>query len=702
MMMDADLLGLGVLVGHHATRVVRELRRQSDSLRAQHLWDAIKAVRAQKQIPAIPRMARYMSRYHGLTKEATQRLLDLAVEDNLVKLENKIGTKGNKNGVEEKAYRLPTPDMLPRERHDWYCFHCHTGGEVVLCSGCHRVYHETCLKEPLSEENEFFCVICKTLQKVPESQNKRERKDLNQLLKLCVRKLREKMSAPLLARDPPQVAAKSVFEPSDTKPVLNQPNRPPQELLQSPGGNTSSTENGAKKMEDDDTWRARFLLKVQIDFDEMEQKCNTFEYRIAEEFRADAQLIVHNTVIYHGVHSNMADLARQMFRDCTYDLKDIQLCRDCYRYSCDKLDKFWFCKPCRPFHELVYAKQKGFPYWPAKVMRTSSDGMHDVRFFGGYHQRALVERHHIRPITINIHTLQVKRTSLWNKACDELRRHQEFLSRVKTNPDFLKEPYGNPFESEELRAQFNAATLVGGLDDFDEKSNMDAQESEEDEEYDDLADHPSMRPPRDTPPPKDESLTSPIQIIPPKLTSPFASPSPPVLGIEIGVSEPKKKKPGRPKKSKREEQPENFVSSSCQESTQSVHVAVQTPSKLLRNLVEGATGIAISKKAMEKEFKQFAEKMRSDFDQEKKRAVNVATRSLERDLERLKGDHATELEELTEKQKQEISDIKKKQWCYNCEAEAIYWCCWNTAYCTIECQQEHWHKEHKKMCRRKR
>ena len=54
--------------------------------------------------------------------------------------------------------------------------------------------------------------------------------------------------------------------------------------------------------------------------------------------------------------------------------------------------------------------------------------------------------------------------------------------------------------------------------------------------------------------------------------------------------------------------------------------------------------------------------MRADFDQEKKRAVNVATRSLERDLERLKADHATELEELLEKHKQEVSDIKKKQW----------------------------------------
>ena len=77
--------------------------------------------------------------------------------------------------------------------------------------------------------------------------------------------------------------------------------------------------------------------------------------------------------------------------------------------------------------------------------------------------------------------------------------------------------------------------------------------------------------------------------------------------------------------------------------------------------------------------------------------VNVATLSLERDLERLKADHATEIEQL----KQELLDVKKKQWCYNCQAEAIYWCCWNTAYCSIECQQQHWHREHKDMCRRK-
>ena len=90
-----------------------------------------------------------------------------------------------------------------------------------------------------------------------------------------------------------------------------------------------------------------------MDFDLMEQKCQTNQYRIVEEFRADALLIVHNTVIYHGPHGNMADLARQMFRDCTYDLKEIAQCRDCYRYAVENPTKHWFCKPCRPFHELV-------------------------------------------------------------------------------------------------------------------------------------------------------------------------------------------------------------------------------------------------------------------------------------------------------------------------------------------------------------
>ena len=54
--------------------------------------------------------------------------------------------------------------------------------------------------------------------------------------------------------------------------------------------------------------------------------------------------------------------------------------------------------------------------------------------------------------------------------------------------------------------------------------------------------------------------------------------------------------------------------------------------------------------------------MRADFDQEKKRAVNVATRSLERDLERLKADHTSEMEEMNDRHREQLSQNKKKQW----------------------------------------
>ncbi len=98
-----------------------------------------------------------------------------------------------------------------------------------------------------------------------------------------------------------------------------------------------------------------------------------------------------------------------MLRDCLSDLKEIRQCRDCYRYSNEQREKYWFCKPCRPYHELVYAKQKGFPYWPAKVVSSgeSGDDTLEVRFFGGYHQKATVQKGHVKPISVNIHTLQV-------------------------------------------------------------------------------------------------------------------------------------------------------------------------------------------------------------------------------------------------------------------------------------------------------
>ena len=47
--------------------------------------------------------------------------------------------------------------------------------------------------------------------------------------------------------------------------------------------------------------------------------------------------------------------------------------------------------------------------------------------------------------------------------------------------------------------------------------------------------------------------------------------------------------------------------------------------------------------------------------------------------------------EQEEKSVQDAVNVaKKKQWCSNCRAEAFYPCCWNTSYCTLDCQKTHW------------
>ena len=137
------------------------------------------------------------------------------------------------------------------------------------------------------------------------------------------------------------------------------------------------------------------------------------------------------------------------------------------------------------------------PFWPAKVMRVLN-GECDVRFFGGFHQVILIaalifdgkkrlqtcffcfsesfggkisnEGHWYKVRNnwvilqtgtwlkmfwcdlFSPQTLQIKRTSLWNKANAELKKHQHLLEKVKEKKeDFFKEPYGDPFASDEMR-----------------------------------------------------------------------------------------------------------------------------------------------------------------------------------------------------------------------------------------------------------
>lgn len=53
----------------------------------------------------------------------------------------------------------------------------------------------------------------------------------------------------------------------------------------------------------------------------------------------------------------------------------------------------WFTMVCEQPHLLLWAKQKTYPYWPAKLMSVNSDkNTVDVRFFGGHSRSVLTPK----------------------------------------------------------------------------------------------------------------------------------------------------------------------------------------------------------------------------------------------------------------------------------------------------------------------
>ena len=51
----------------------------------------------------------------------------------------------------------------PVDKHDYECFVCDDGGDLLMCERCPRVYHLNCLKPPLAKvpEGDWYCPECK-------------------------------------------------------------------------------------------------------------------------------------------------------------------------------------------------------------------------------------------------------------------------------------------------------------------------------------------------------------------------------------------------------------------------------------------------------------------------------------------------------------------------------------------------------------
>lgn len=64
------------------------------------------------------------------------------------------------------------------------------------------------------------------------------------------------------------------------------------------------------------------------------------------------------------------------------EIKSIRKCAECYANAYHHSDS-WFAMACAEPHLIIWAKMKGFKYWPAKFMSVDGQSV-NVRFFGDH------------------------------------------------------------------------------------------------------------------------------------------------------------------------------------------------------------------------------------------------------------------------------------------------------------------------------
>ncbi|XP_029470496.1 protein kinase C-binding protein 1 isoform X5 [Rhinatrema bivittatum] len=277
-------------------------------------------------------------------------------------------------------------DVLPQDgRNDFYCWVCHREGQVLCCELCPRVYHAKCLKLTAEPEGDWFCPECEkiTVAECIETQSKAMTmltiEQLSYLLKFALQKMKQPGTEPF------------------QKPVSLEQHPDYSEYIFHPMDLCTLEKNVKKKM-----------------------------YGCTEAFLADAKWILHNCIIYNGGNHKLTQTAKVIIKICEHEMNEIEVCPECYLAACQKREN-WFCEPCSNPHPLVWAKLKGFPFWPAKALR-DKDGQVDARFFG-QHDRAWVPMNNCYLMSKEIPFSVKKTKSIFNSAMQEMEIYVENIRR---------------------------------------------------------------------------------------------------------------------------------------------------------------------------------------------------------------------------------------------------------------------------------
>uniref|UniRef100_A0AAY4DT61 Protein kinase C binding protein 1, like n=1 Tax=Denticeps clupeoides TaxID=299321 RepID=A0AAY4DT61_9TELE len=305
--------------------------------------------------------------------------------------------------VKQPALTTDPVDVVPQDgRNDFYCWVCHREGQVLCCELCPRVYHAKCLKLAAEPEGDWFCPECEkiTVAECIETQSKAMTMltldQLSYLLKFALQKMKQPGTEPF------------------QKPVSLEQHPDYAEYIFHPMDICTLEKNIKKKM-----------------------------YGCTEAFLADVKWILHNCIIYNGGNHKLTATAKVIVKICEHEMNEIEVCPECYLSACQKRDN-WFCEPCSNPHPLVWAKLKGFPFWPAKALR-DKDGQVDARFFG-QHDRAWVPINNCYLMSKEIPFSVKKTKSIFNSAMQEMEVYVENIRRKFTVFNYA--PFRTPYTPE--------------------------------------------------------------------------------------------------------------------------------------------------------------------------------------------------------------------------------------------------------------
>ena len=354
------------------------------------LWPTIEHLKAMNQSVTLDKLKAHMYKKYRISSSDCEKLVTNALKDKLIV----VIEPNDKNN--DSVYEIPEESEAD-DGHDWYCFVCHKPGSIIECIRCWRVFHSYCTKQTIVDcEEPFVCDVCKDFEKESDGtvgQRVVPLTELNQLLGYAFNRLSGNKDLDMTAE-------------VKVQPYLSQ------------------------------------LLYHKIELSDIYEKTKNNSYKKLIEFFTDVQSLVHCLSLLRTNDEMTTGLAVTVATTLT-ELNEIRECVDCYQQSNQKQDKNWFCKPCNPPHELVFAKMKGFPFWPAKVIkRIPEKNEYYVRFFGDFHENWTIGEDSIKPIDSTLQQLKISKPSPpLNAALKELKQYQNNLQSITgVSPNKTRSP----------------------------------------------------------------------------------------------------------------------------------------------------------------------------------------------------------------------------------------------------------------------